>query len=267
MEPYNEHRPVPTTQRYLSQMAERDNAPKEFQDEANPAHPEPSEQKGISSRDDLKRELMDRMASAKEKPLDKVNRQRGEHVVKDPVTGNLVTTRDADLNGEQPCNMHAHRSLMFSDLREGLSASHPGNLTHYPYLPSRPVSLTSVLRSFDQLQVGLTFGFVMIWFFLAFPNGRWWLPFSWPWVVWIFRTLIIGAIAFASVITLGFLKRGLEREIDHVRMDMYQERGQKFTPPIPESVEWMNMFIRTIWGLINPELFVSIADMIEGTCN
>jgi Ca2+-dependent lipid-binding protein len=44
---------------------------------------------------------------------------------------------------------------------------------------------------------------------------------------------------------------------------MHRQRGEKFSPPTPESVEWLNAFIKTIWGLINPEMFVSVADMIE----
>ena len=31
----------------------------------------------------------------------------------------------------------------------------------------------------------------------------------------------------------------------------------------PESVEWMNAFLRVIWGLINPDMFVPIADVVE----
>ncbi|GJJ06394.1 hypothetical protein Clacol_000585 [Clathrus columnatus] len=240
MEPYSEHKPVPTTEKYLTQMAEREKTAVE----------EPSEhleQKASSE----KKDIMDKMVGPKEKPVDKVNRKRGEHTVKDPVTGRDVKIRDAE----------------FDDLREekdkGLSAYNPGNITRHPYLPPRPVSLTPFLRSFDYLQLGLTFGFVMIWFFLAFPPGRWWLPFTWPWLIWISRTLIIGITAAASVASVSFIQRRLEKEIDHIRLDMYEARGEKFAQPIPESVEWMNMFIQTMWGLVNPELFVFVADMIE----
>lgn len=153
---------------------------------------------------------------------------------------------------------------LHGDNGTGLSASRPGNLTHHPYLPPRPVSLTPFMRSFDQLQLGLTFGFVMIWFFLAFPSGRWWLPFSWPWFIWISRTIVIGVTASVSVTAVNFVKRRFEKEIDHLRMDMHEQRGLKFTPPIPESVEWVNMLLRTLWSLINPELFVYIGDMVEG---
>ncbi|THV04226.1 hypothetical protein K435DRAFT_835469 [Dendrothele bispora CBS 962.96] len=31
----------------------------------------------------------------------------------------------------------------------------------------------------------------------------------------------------------------------------------------PESVEWLNAFVKTIWGLVNPDMFVPMADMVE----
>ncbi len=40
-----------------------------------------------------------------------------------------------------------------------------------------------------------------------------------------------------------------------------QERGETATVNlIPESVEWMNTAIGIVWGLINPEMFASVAD-------
>lgn len=32
---------------------------------------------------------------------------------------------------------------------------------------------------------------------------------------------------------------------------------------IPESVEWMNSLLGLVWSLVNPEMFSSVADMIE----
>ena len=32
---------------------------------------------------------------------------------------------------------------------------------------------------------------------------------------------------------------------------------------IPESVEWMNTFLSVMWGLIDPEMFASVADTLE----
>lgn len=108
MEPYSEHKPVPTTQRYLHQMAEREELSKSSEVEG-PS--EPSSRKGNQPSGE-KKEMIDKMAGPKEKPSNKVNRQRVEHVVKDPTTGATVTTRDADFTSERklrccnysPCN-------------------------------------------------------------------------------------------------------------------------------------------------------------------
>ncbi|KAK2850671.1 hypothetical protein FQN49_005438, partial [Arthroderma sp. PD_2] len=41
-------------------------------------------------------------------------------------------------------------------------------------------------------------------------------------------------------------------------------RGQTATANLlPESAEWMNSFVEIFWGLINPEMFASVADTIE----
>ncbi|KAF4121661.1 Ca2+-dependent lipid-binding protein, contains C2 domain [Geosmithia morbida] len=43
-----------------------------------------------------------------------------------------------------------------------------------------------------------------------------------------------------------------------------QSRGETATVNlIPESVEWMNTMIGIVWGLVNPEMFASIADTLE----
>lgn len=37
----------------------------------------------------------------------------------------------------------------------------------------------------------------------------------------------------------------------------------QFSPPTPESVEWLNSIIGTVWPLISPDMFVAVADQIE----
>lgn len=32
---------------------------------------------------------------------------------------------------------------------------------------------------------------------------------------------------------------------------------------LPESVEWMNTFLKIVWGLINPDMFAAVADTLE----
>ncbi|KAI9656082.1 MAG: hypothetical protein M1829_000437 [Trizodia sp. TS-e1964] len=49
-----------------------------------------------------------------------------------------------------------------------------------------------------------------------------------------------------------------------VEWESEKNRGQIATQNlIPESVEWLNALMGIVWGLINPEMFVSVADTLE----
>jgi Ca2+-dependent lipid-binding protein len=32
---------------------------------------------------------------------------------------------------------------------------------------------------------------------------------------------------------------------------------------IPESVEWMNALLSVVWGIVNPDMFQTVADTLE----
>jgi hypothetical protein len=44
---------------------------------------------------------------------------------------------------------------------------------------------------------------------------------------------------------------------------MHRQRGEIYSPPTPESVEWLNNLIKLFWGLVDPAMFISVADMVE----
>lgn len=44
---------------------------------------------------------------------------------------------------------------------------------------------------------------------------------------------------------------------------MVADPSQATANLLPESVEWMNAFLTIFWGLLNPEMFASVADTIE----
>lgn len=46
-------------------------------------------------------------------------------------------------------------------------------------------------------------------------------------------------------------------------MHMHTQRGKEYSPPIPESVEWLNAAIAVIWKQINPEMFIPMVDQVE----
>ena len=70
-------------------------------------------------------------------------------------------------------------------------------------------------------------------------------------------------MAFGLVSLASLLERNVEKEIDAVRLDLGRARGEAFSPPFPESTEWLNGLIKLVWGLIDPAVFVPMADMVE----
>jgi hypothetical protein len=49
-----------------------------------------------------------------------------------------------------------------------------------------------------------------------------------------------------------------------VEWNSEQTRGQMATANLlPESVEWMNTLLAIVWGLINPDMFIGVADTLE----
>ncbi|QRV98489.1 C2 domain-containing protein [Ceratobasidium sp. AG-Ba] len=220
-----------------------------------------------------KEAMKERMQGPKEKPTDKVKHKRGERTVKDPTTGQMVTIKDAEFkdfpsqaeidpsSGEagpatQPVTGD-HKSHIPSRFRSDKTApnpARPGNISLQPYPPSTPPYMGKVMASFDRLQIAIAASSALIWFFTAFGGG---------FLRFLFRSSLIGALGFSCITLASIIQRSLEKEVERVRLDMHRQRGEKFSPPTPESVEWLNAFTKTIWGLVNPEMFVPIADTIE----
>ena len=84
--------------------------------------------------------------------------------------------------------------------------------------------------------------------------------------------LISTILAAGLAVCLGttwFVKGWLRRKIDSIWEDEVwqaartQEREQMEDSPVPESTMWLNSVLGSIWPLINPDLFSSIADTLE----
>lgn len=93
-----------------------------------------------------------------------------------------------------------------------------------------------------------------LWFFTAWGNG--FAKFIW-------RSFLTIAVGFGLASLLSILERNIEKEVNAVRLDLHRARGEAFSPPFPESTEWLNGLIKLIWGLIDPTFFIPIADMVE----
>ncbi|THV04790.1 hypothetical protein K435DRAFT_714363 [Dendrothele bispora CBS 962.96] len=295
MEPYSEKRPVPTIQAFEQKQAEyaAQAEATEAQDQLSsqlytpPSSPGVSTSlhsrtssrssgssrfKNMSEGKKEKEEMKKRMTAPKEKPTDKVKTHKGERLVNDPTTGQDVLIKDADFKDYPDPSQVAHQAPPPPDKAYGnLSPTHtaphparPGNVSLYPYLPAPPPALAPLLSALDYLQIALAASFAVVWFICAFPSqGRWYIPFTWASISFTFRSAIIGGLGYAAVTAVSMVQRKLEKEFDRVRLEMHRQRGEKFSPPTPESVEWLNAFVKTIWGLVNPDMFVPMADMVE----
>ena len=56
----------------------------------------------------------------------------------------------------------------------------------------------------------------------------------------------------------------IKEEAENIRWATEKARGETAQLNlIPESVEWMNTLVKIIWGLVNPDMFASMADTLE----
>ncbi|QRW25571.1 C2 domain-containing protein [Rhizoctonia solani] len=285
---YSEHNPIPTIQRYEADVRAREDSmspepmsPSRFSYDSNkdlprtPPDEEPASapnEAGVGHMDGAhsgegvpvgeedhvkkseKQAVMDRMQGPKEKPTDKVAKKRGTRTVKDPTTGQMVTIKDADFKdypnqseldpmGEeggpatQPVGGRDFKSHIPKQLRTNKTApnpARPGNISLQPYPPSTPPHMANVLAKFDHLQIAIVVSGIILWFFNAFGRG---------FFGFMFARRLSALLRLVSQLLHRFPSALSRRKLN--------------------AVEWLNAFIKTIWGLINPEMFVSVADMIE----
>ncbi|PWN47037.1 hypothetical protein IE53DRAFT_275014 [Violaceomyces palustris] len=202
-------------------------------------------------------------------PKGKANKfeAQGERVVKDPTTGGDVQIRDASENTKiQPDKLDSRFEGGFSThIPKDVSKHHPLHTSPYPAEPTSvllqqfppPIQTETMERltsNFDQLAMGLGAAMAVVWFFTAFGAG---------WLRFLLRTGILATVGLLGWSGLHLASRKIQKELEAVRMDMHKQRGEKHSPPMPESVEWLNAAIACIWKQINPDMFIPMADMVE----
>ncbi|SJX62547.1 uncharacterized protein SRS1_13394 [Sporisorium reilianum f. sp. reilianum] len=192
---------------------------------------------------------------------------KGERIVADPTTGRDVQIRDASENAKiSPDKLDSRYGPGFSShIPKDPSKHHPLHTSPYPAEPSNallyrfpePVQsdvIQGMQSAFNQLAIGLGACIALIWLFFAFGNG-WWK--------FVVRTTVLGAVGFCGWTGLHLQSRKIEKEHEAIRAEMHKQRGESLSPPMPESVEWLNAAIACIWKQINPDMFVPMADMVE----
>lgn len=90
---------------------------------------------------------------------------------------------------------------------------------------------------------------------------------SWRWMFSL-TALILGASFLSGAGIIFALRHWLRSRIysvwdDHLWDAARNQEIETSTSPIPESVEWLNSLLASVWGLINPDLFTSLVDTLE----
>ncbi|SCV68713.1 BQ2448_834 [Microbotryum intermedium] len=220
---------------------------------------------------------MEKAASAGKQPNARKFRREGERGVMDPVTGQKVVIRDAKLEDFRNSKLFDKDRLDPSKPggpstnvpgekegkdKEGTAPVHdiaptpiePGNILIHQFPPPITDSVKPIAATLDRYALSIVAGLAVTWFFVAFGSG---------YFQFVLRSGIIGALAIGVYVSHGIIGRKIEKEFERIRLDMHKQRGEQFSPPTPESVEWLNAFTKVVWPLINPSMFVSLVDMIE----
>ncbi|OCF60178.1 C2 domain-containing protein [Kwoniella mangroviensis CBS 10435] len=186
-----------------------------------------------------KSRLMEQMNANQLKPTERFQKaEKGQRRVRDPITGAEVIVKDADPK----------------DFDASIPATKGTNALYHAFPPPRPVSVDAMIDKLKLLQYVVFGSMFVIWLSVSFGSGFFKL---------IWRSILCGTVGFVLMTLISLVERGLDKEIERVRQDMGRQRGEAFSPPLPESVEWLNGLIKLIWGLIDPALFISVADMVE----
>ncbi|KAI1325922.1 C2 domain-containing protein [Xylariaceae sp. FL0255] len=125
-----------------------------------------------------------------------------------------------------------------------------GEKTNVLFHPTPSVSYEPMYNIIEQRATILTFGvFFAIIFVGKFFGGR-----------------LLGLIPLAICVSSGIYlwMKDLIKQGRNIEWSSEQKRGETAVVNlIPESVEWMNTLLGVVWGLINPEMFASVADTLE----
>lgn len=273
-EGYSATNPVPTIKKFQEEYSPDGDVDKDKSLPPTPAV-QPPPPRGQPKQDD-KKELMERMQPPKgSSPMDAA-KQKGGKWVKDPVTGQTVLLKNPQMadfreKGLDNDALDPEKDKAGPALKVPPDPTKHGqderfaapqsadigniNLQSFPP-PLEPVDISKAKFILRTGAMVTTVACLALWFSVVLRNGLGW----WSWML---RTGLLCGTIFAAWVGSENAGRKVEKELERVRMNMHTQRAENFSPPTPESAEWMNALFKVVWGLVNPEMFVPIADMVE----
>ncbi|KAK3670336.1 hypothetical protein LTR78_009790 [Recurvomyces mirabilis] len=205
----------------------------------------------------------------------------GQKTVTDPVTGNQVVIEDvnkemmekaknpvlsvpnANLGKDTPVKTEAGmKNPEYKEkqditappdpIAEGSTSDVPihGEKTNILFHPTPSVSYEPTFNRLEQRGLYMIIGV----FFAIIILGK------------TFGGKYIGIIPLAACVASGIWLwvKEVVRSGREVEWESEKERGATATANLlPESVEWMNTLLGVVWGLVNPDMFIPVADTLE----
>lgn len=210
---------------------------------------------------------------------------RGARVVTDPITHADVVITDASphavVDPQMLSSLHGEgfstrvlprRKLKKHDeLYTSVYPAQPSNALLYPFPPHPGPDVHEADKAtralFSKLVKACSIALIVVWILTVVLDVRPKAHTTWlrVWFRFTYRTAILVALSFVMRSALYLAADRIESDLEQVRARMYQARGTRYPPPVPESAEWLNNFITTLWRQLDPQQFLPIADSIEET--
>jgi Ca2+-dependent lipid-binding protein len=130
-----------------------------------------------------------------------------------------------------------------TDFDPSTPAYQGSNVLYHVFPPPAPASVGTLITKLRSLQYGVAVGLFVVWLSVAFGSG--FGRFVW-------RSILCSMVGLALMTGISLVEGGFQKEVERVRQDMNRQRGEAFSPPMPESVEWLNGLIKLVWGLVDP---------------
>lgn len=294
--PESHHDPYPSTNRnYATPPGEQGRKSQQQQQQQQNGQGEPGQKDTTNPRDKnedkdsrkkQEKTATEAAASAtdpreKRKVMKKTKRHGGGREVTDPITHLPITIHDqtdkdlksAPDNEPEPGTHHTTATGLQGATKskeeldeEQLQLQRGFNGTQQLFPPPDFADLRNELASIYQQAVwwGLAIigGVTAIIFVIPAFHGQWY-----PQVSTVLGALVFLLIAGGVAYGMGqWLNNKVNEVFDDELWDaarVHEKKAVESDAELPESVQWLNALLTSIWPLVNPDLFSSLVDMIE----
>ncbi|KAK2736603.1 hypothetical protein FQN57_000720 [Myotisia sp. PD_48] len=275
---WSETNPVPTIQQFLAELDSGKQSRDRQIDEEERQKKQKQRAEGKRTRhDDQERRISSEVESHQKLSKSK----RHGRVVTDPTTGREVGIDDAskevmewvkepqlsvpNINLGLPTSLHTKPEQSLDEYKRVQDVTAPpepiatgttsdvpihGEKTNILFHPTPSISFELTFKTLERHARILCAGiFASILVVSRFAGGK----------IMIYFPLACGITSAVWLWTMRLIQKGRASE-----WHSEQLRGETATVNlIPESAEWINSFLGVFWGLINPEMFATVADTIE----